>query len=205
MPVALLPPFTRSMARDLTAVPLNSGPRYVRGPASSRWHRVRAGVQRTDRTTWDLWCGPFMQQRDDRPIRTADHLDPGEQVCGTCVGRALGAGQDDVPAGMPGLVFSPRWLNPPKLCPGSGSEQLIGPRPESSHRSVGVCLACGDLVGVRCMGRRYDTRVGLTSHEPGAGLLPACPFHSWQYVVLRPSGRAGCTCGWHDELTGRAR
>lgn len=205
MPVALLPPFTRSMGRTAGDTPLNSGPRYVRGPGNSRWHRVRAGVQRERWTTWDLWCGPFMQQRDDRPILTADELDAAEPVCGTCVGRALGAGQDEVPAGMPDLVFSPRWQTRPKRCPGSGSEDLIGRPAVPAQLSVGVCLACGDMVAVRGMGRRYDPRIGLTSHAPGDGLLVACPFHAWQYVVRRPSGRAGCRCGWHDELTGGVR
>lgn len=199
MPVALLPPVSRSMGREQGAVPLTAGPRYVRGPGNSRWHRVRAGVRRPSRTTWTLWCGPYLSERADVEALQVDEVPADELVCGTCVGRALGAGQDDVPAGMPDLVFSPRWLSAPKWCPGSRRYDLIGEPSVPAHGSIGLCLACGDLVAVRSMGSRWCPTYGLVQHPPGVGLLDGCPFHAWQYVGLRPSGQAGCSCGWHDE------
>jgi hypothetical protein len=198
MPVALLPPLTRGCGRDRDALPLNSGPRYVRGPGNSRWHRARAGVRRPARTSWILWCGPFISDRPDAPAWQVDEVPAGHKVCGTCVGRALGAGQDDAPAGMPELVFEPRWLAPPRWCPGSRSHNLIGAPPQPAQGSVGVCLACGDLVAVRAMGPRWSPTAALIQHPPGTGLLAGCPFHGWQYIGLRRSGQAGCSCGWHD-------
>lgn len=198
MPVALLPPLTSTPHRPAGATPLTTAPRYVRGPGNSRWHRPRSGYRSGDgHTLYSLWCGPYVSDRDQRRAFVGrDEVNHPEPVCGTCVGRALGVGQDDTPAGLPELVFSPRWISPPRWCPGSRSERLIGEPPVRAQGSVGLCLACGDLVAVRGMGRPYDPRYGLQQHEAGPGLVTPCPWHAWQYIVPRKDGTAGCSCGW---------
>jgi hypothetical protein len=199
MPVALLPPVTGGSHRLPGTLPLTSGPRYLRGPRNGRWHRPRAAVQYPERLVWTLWCGPAMFDRPDEPVLRADETPAGEPVCGTCVGRALGAGQDEVPPDLPALTFSPRWLSPPRHCPGSRAWDLFDRPAGSAHGSVGVCLACGDLVAVRTMGGPWRGYVATIQHAPGPGLVSGCPFHAWQHIRRRPSGRAGCVCGWHDE------
>lgn len=200
MPVALLPPLGSSPYRPPDATPLSTGPRYIRGRGNSRWHRPRCGYTQADQTLFTFWCGPHLW---DRPAGDrawlSDDLPEHEPACGTCVGRALGAGQDEVPLDLPPLVFSPRWLHPPRWCPGSRSEDLIGEPPAPAQGSVGVCLACGDLVAVRAMGSRWNPRAGLQQHVAGPGLVPACPWHGWQFTGAR-DGVAGCRCGWHAEI-----
>lgn len=199
MPVALLPPITSGPSRPPEATPLTTGPRYVRGRGNSRWHRARAGYRQSGRTLFVFWCGPHRWDRPEDRAWLTDDLPEREPVCGTCVGRALGAGQDQVPADLPPLVFSPRWITPPRLCPGSGSEQLIGEPPAPAQGSVGVCLACGDLVAVRSMGGPWNPRYGLQRHVAGPGLVPACPWHAWQYIGRRNDDTAGCRCGWRTD------
>lgn len=195
MPVPLLPPLGSSPCRPPNATPLTSGPRYVRGSGNSRWHRIRWAYRQPDRIVYSFWCGPSLSDKHTSgPVVTRDDVDAGELVCGTCVGRALGAGQDDSPSDLPELVFSPRWLKPPRWCPGSRSEDLIGEPPAPAHGWVGMCLACGDLVAVRAMGGPWNPRYGLQQHPAGPGLLPGCPWHGWQYIGRR-SGGAGCRCG----------
>lgn len=194
MPVALLPPRTSSYLmsgpRDLV---LTKGPRYARKPVMGLWHRTRSGfVQHpTDwrpgySTVLRMFCGQSIcgyvcsWGRDAEP-------DDGLPLCGTCVGRAIGAGLDDPITGRE-LSFTPRWLVPPKVCPGSMKERLVEPHPGNR---TGRCLVCGDIDRCRSSGSPYAPRWGLQRHPPGPGLIPACPFHGWAYVT-RVGDRAGC-------------
>lgn len=179
-------------------MPLTSARRYARGRGNSRWHRVRSGVQfqghegRAGHVSLHYWCGVtgFDSYDNDR-LWTVDELPPGEAACGTCVGRALGAKQDEAPADLPPLVFDPRWQTPPKWCPGSRSSRLW------SHvaASVGRCLVCGEYAAVRAMGGPYDPRTALVAHFPGPEMVAPCPFDAWMRLTVR-DGQVACACGW---------
>jgi hypothetical protein len=200
--VELLPPMTRGCGR-IDGVALERGPRYVRTRDMGRWHRVRSGVryERWGHTSWSLWCGQHASQGGKRGdcLAAGAPLD-GAPVCGTCEGRALGAGQEVTPDGMPELVFSPRRLDPPPRCPGSRDERLWVPIP--GGLDVGRCLACGLIAAVRASGGPYNPRVGLVVHVPGPGLIPGCPFHGWANVGRHesPDGPvAVCACGFGED------
>ncbi|GGM53596.1 hypothetical protein ACFFX1_54810 [Dactylosporangium sucinum] len=195
MPVALLPPTTSGGADWSGQLPLTEAPRYVRGRGNSRWHRVRNAVLWTDgRTIYGYWCGPSgVDGGKWGPLWLTDDVPAGEPVCGTCVGRALGAGQDDAPAGLPPLVFSPRWQTPPAVCPGSRSRTLWTELPGNR---CGQCLACGDIVPIRVVGTGYNAwGAGPVKHAPGADLVEPCPFHAYSRITA-VDGRAVCGCGW---------
>jgi hypothetical protein len=115
-------------------------------------------------------------------------------VCGTCEGRALGAGQDELPAGMPALRFDPRWIDPPTRCPGSQSPmfQELAPR-------VGRCLVCGQLQPLRGYGGSpwYGCAgYGPAKHPPGPDLVDPCPWHAWRALTLAEDGSVRCGCNW---------
>lgn len=195
--VELLPPLTGSFGR-IEALPLRLGPRFVRTVDMGRWHRVRSGIrfERWGHTSWTLWCGQHATQGGRRgDCLSASEPFDGAPVCGTCEGRAIGAGQIPRPGGMDELVFSPRRLDPPPRCPGSRAERLWEPIPDGLN--VGRCLACGLIAAVRASGGPYNTRVGLVVHAPGPGLVPGCPFHGWANLARRgspdgPVARCGC-------------
>lgn len=194
MPVALLPPIS-GYGWDWNGVdqPVYEAARYVRGPRNGRWHRPRYGIARPDRTTLSFWCGAGYIRLDVALM--ADSVPEADPVCGTCEGRALGAGQDDTPAGMPRLAFEPRWLVPPATCPGSGPKAGLF---EDLNGRVGRCLACQELTPLRAAhGWNYDG-YGPTNHRPGPGLVPPCPFHAWNRIGLRADGSVGCRCGWTE-------
>lgn len=188
MPVVLLPPFTIGCG-DWNGVdtPLAEGPRYVRGPGHSRWHRPRSGVRMRRWTSLHLWCGQgtFLDN-----VITADEVPEAEPVCGTCEGRALGAGQDETPAGMPRLAFEPRWLTPPAKCPGAGRSALFEP-----VGRVGRCLLCGEMLPVRATGSWHNPDYGVVAHKPGPGLVPPCPWHGWRRLRAN-----GCACGYREQV-----
>lgn len=198
-PVALLPPVTSGTHRPPGAVPLTSGPRYVRTRGMSRWHRSRSGWRDDQSTSIALWCGTFVRLNGEAGKSGlgigCDDLPAGDQACGVCVGKALGAKQDPTPAGMPPLRFDPRYLTPPRLCPGSRSRTLwvgLG----AGHHTVGRCLACRQIVAVRAMGRGYSTYgAGPVKHSPGPDLVGPCPWHAWNNIAVRGDGTVGCSCG----------
>lgn len=183
MPVDLLPPVSSSPFSIPGRRPATTAPRYVRTAGMSRWHRVRSGVHYETRTAWHLWCGQQTTTadavgRDEPPV-------DGLPVCGSCEGRALGAGQDDNP-GPVDLVFEPRWLTPPSLCPGARYGLF-----EDLRNRVGRCLACGEMYPLRAAGGPYNPRTAITRHKPGPGLVAPCPFHAWNHMAL-VDGQAGC-------------
>lgn len=196
MPVQLLPPVSSSMGRP-DAVPLTEANRYVRTRGMSRWHRVRSGRRYADgRVTYGFWCGPFAHggRKQGGPPLLTDEVPVGEQVCGTCEGRALGAGQDVTPDGMPDLRFDPRWLRPPAVCPGSSKQDLLVALDDRLR--VGRCLVCGVFDSIRALGRGIGSYgYGLVKHSPGPDLVQPCPWHAWQYLTRR-GDVAGCSCGW---------
>jgi hypothetical protein len=206
--VELMPPLTRGLGRT-DGIPLQRGPRYLRTREMGRWHRVRSGVhyERWGHTAWHLWCGQSAHQNGRRGVDCLTAAEPvdGAPVCGTCQGRAVGAGQEPAVGGMPDLVFSPRRLTSPTQCPGSRSEALWEPIPDGVN--VGRCLACGVIATVRVSGGAYNPRVGLVVHRPGPGLVPGCAFHAWSNLARHetPDGPvARCGCGQAEAWAGEA-
>ena len=196
MSVTLEPPLTRSgvtlAGRAIDwGEPLTTGPRYVRTPGGSRWHRPRHGVHRNGGDSYGLWCGQYARHEE---LLAVDQLPAGEPLCGTCQGRATGAGQDTWPGSANPLIFSPMRLTPPKHCPGSRTTWC-----EELAWNVGKCLACGVVSPMRSSGGPYNSRWGLTNHPPGPDLVPGCPFHAWRELGV-VDGRVRCLCK-HGEAT----
>ncbi|MER7815616.1 hypothetical protein [Streptomyces sp. NPDC096153] len=190
MTVPLLPPITYSLA-VFDGDALTEGPRFIRTRGMSRWHRPRNGVAYANgRTVYGAWCGYGIGGSERAgEYASSDTLPPGEPVCATCDGRAVGAGQDTGPDGRR-LLYTPRTLRPPKSCPGSRKrlfEELPGGR-------AGRCLVCSDVHPLRAMGGPYDSRYAIVQHPPGAGLIGTCPFHAWRYPTA-VDGRVACSCG----------
>jgi len=202
MPVALLPPVTSSAphpwGKPAKRTPIASAERYARCRGMSRWHRIRSGYRWDGGGhTWNLWCGTSVTDRagaKSGPPLLRDDLPEGDEACAVCVGKALGAGQDETPAGMPALRFDPRWISPPSTCPGSGDSGLWVPVPNS--RNVVRCLVCGDLLSGRASGGAYNPRWGAVRHAPGDGLVEPCPFHAWNHLRRGASELVLCGCGW---------
>ena len=180
-------------------VPMHFAPRYVRTRGQSRWHRPRsgrlyggpfAGPLGGWRPALSLWCGQSLNDlREALQAGTADELDA--DVCGPCEGKALGAGQDPAPPGLPPLVFSPTLPRPPRVCPGSGTDRLAAPV-DGSWR-VGRCLACGTVQPMRARGG-YSGGWGLARHLASEGrLVDPCDLHGW--AQLREwEGECVCSC-----------
>ncbi|MFE4697250.1 hypothetical protein ACFRIC_09170 [Streptomyces sp. NPDC056738] len=139
---------------------------------------------------YGAWCGYGIGGSERAgAFLAADEPPAGEPVCGTCEGRAAGAGQDGSPTGRL-LLFSPRDVAPPKNCPASRSsmyQELPGGR-------VGRCLACGDMQPLRAMGGPYNPRYAIVQHPTGQALVDPCPFHRWRQLTAR-DGRVLCACG----------
>ncbi|NUS55865.1 MAG: hypothetical protein HOV66_13565 [Streptomycetaceae bacterium] len=190
-PVRYEPPLTRSLPHRNDPQVLWTGPRFVRG--ASRWHRVRSGTLHRHGEAWLMWCG---QTRFgiDKPQRTDDLPAGGLPLCGTCEGRAAGAGHTSPLAGDVDLLFRPNRLIPPRWCPGGAPNgparvlaQQISPR-------VVRCGACGETVPEkRYRWHDYGTGPQAAQHEPGPGLVPGCPLHAWRHLVRTVEGVA-CEC-----------
>jgi hypothetical protein len=84
-----------------------------------RWHRPRWGIWRFRREgrgwntlSWQLWCG-YHFYAGTRRVLTATTVPVGDQLCGTCEGRAVGAGYP--PVGIEpisDLIYDP-WRDVP--------------------------------------------------------------------------------------------
>lgn len=169
--------------------PLLFAPRYVRTRNMGRWHRPRYGFRHRDgRESVTMWCGQTVTRlsaalgRGDVPST--------DEACGTCEGRALGAGIDPTPDGLPRLVFTGRYGQPPKKCPGSRSERLAVEDPDNWRRAT--CRVCHEYVKMRAGGSVYNSSWGMALHAPGPALVDPCPEHGWYH--LRPAGEMGVTC-----------
>lgn len=197
----LLPPTTGATV-DLNIEALTEGPRFVRTARMSRWHRPRNGTRYPDnRTVYGCWCGYSIGGSDKAgAYLTADEPPTGEPVCATCEGRAAGAGQDISPTGRL-LLFSPRDVDPPKLCPGSRSSVLL----EALRGGRAArCLACSDIHPIRAMGGPYNPRCAIVQHPPGPALVAPCPFHRWKQLTAT-DGRVHCHCGRPAQPQGPVR
>lgn len=200
MAVALLPPLTSGLGRwDGESQPLLEAPRYVRTAGMSRWHRSRCGTRRQGHVSVGIWCGAgYVHLASTQPTAHGgvgvDEVPDGDPVCGPCVGKALGAGQDGIPvgSGLPNLRYDPRWIKPPSTCPGSGRD--LWEDVPNSHNVV-RCLVCALLVAGRAQGSPYNPSWGPVRHAPGAGLVEPCPWHAWNQPAKTPTGIA-CACGW---------
>jgi hypothetical protein len=192
----LEPPYTRGTGLGPRYVPIERFAPLVRTGGMGRWHRPRSGLRYvadgrpSGRYSLHTWCGQIAHSA--RGIITADQPDQ-DPLCGTCEGRAVGAGHSLIGVvPMSELLFEPfSQYAPPPVCPGfrRGLVRTDTARAEQ-------CVTCGELVPIRFYGRGYDAvRVFPQSHPPGPGLVPPCPFHGWDMLVLRPGAeRASCSC-----------
>lgn len=180
-----------------TIVPLRMGPLLVRTRNMSRWHRVRAAaVFRRDEaigslpaqyTVWALWCGQSAFSMHSMPC---DRLPTdGVPICGTCEGRAMGAGRDGVVATVTApadLLFTPtKVLTIPKVCPATVYREITWNRCE--------CLLCGAFVKLRAGGGPYRSTWKPQRHGP-QNMIPGCPLHAWSGMRLHPDGTVSCPC-----------
>jgi predicted RNA-binding Zn-ribbon protein involved in translation (DUF1610 family) len=188
--VRLEPPYTRSLGSCEDTTPLTRGPRLIRTAGMGRWHRPRSGVHlnRHGQTVFHVWCGQGVRFGD---AITAAALPADQFLCGTCEGRAIGAGH--LPTGTPlneALLFQPQSSAPPPArCP---SHRL-----SVSNRfphGVFACPVCGEATRLRAAGGPYNSRLIIEGHAPGPGLIAPCPFHRWDWPALR-EGLARCGCG----------
>ncbi len=217
---ALEPPLTSGVRGGDGVQALTHGPLFVRSHGMGRWHRPRWGVHHLELppapnaaemgwpttprpafTHYHLWCGQSASTgRSPRQgaapgLLTINRLPTdGAPVCGTCEGRAVGAGHPAAAiAGQTrALLFEPRRLEL-RVCPG----YLFAEYRVTRYRLRCTCLICG-VTDLRLTGgsRGYGwTPVRAAPHEPGPGLVPGCPFHAWRQLVLDDSGRVGCSCG----------
>jgi hypothetical protein len=137
----------RKHERRLTWVILTRGPRLVKSPLMTRWHRPRSGWwHHVSGYQLSLWCRPDpiymgggcytkhprMNRRRGTPV---DEVPAGELLCGTCEGRAVGAGH--IPLGVEpkddvGLIYVPELDNgcgrPRDLTRGKGAARTRASR-----------------------------------------------------------------------------
>jgi hypothetical protein len=196
--VRLEPPYTRSSGwrpAGHHALPLTRGPRLVRTAAMGRWHRPRSGTwhRRPDwtHTTLATWCGQLVIL--ERAL-TATAVPHGEPLCGTCEGRAVGAGHPPIGVELrAALLFEPATAAAaPARCPA----RLLGETAARRFpwRGTFPCPCCGESTRLRAAGGPYDSRVVIESHPPGPDLYRPCPFHRWDRPRLADDGRVVCGC-----------
>lgn len=210
--VTLEPPLTRSAPHwnsDFRETVLRTGPALVRTRGMGRWHRTRSGVHLTRPwgpvTSYHVWCGQHVSD-STKPRRGAvasmvslDTLpDDGVPLCGTCEGRAIGAGHPGIAVQVTapaGLLFEPDRLTPPKLCPSVGTRSYATPLWQSldSNHRLAKCLACGNTEPLRGRSDGAGSWAVIARHEPGPDLTPGCPRHAWRHLVPY-GGHAICAC-----------
>lgn len=168
---------------------LREGPAYIRGPRSTRWHRVRSAELTLRswepdeiRRHWTLWCGPGVHDRKYEPWLT-DEPPAGEPRCGTCEGRWRGVQPDSE------WLFTP-YAEPPKVCPGSQRREFAS---DDATPFAGRCLVCGDYVKMRAYGGAYRGDWGPQRHVPGDGLIASCEVHGWKRLTRR-GDMVTCQC-----------
>lgn len=213
MTVTLEPHLTRSFHRprpDWREEVLTQGPLLLRTPGQGRWHRPRSGLRyirpEDQWDTYQLWCGQGVSTgRRPRPGAAPGLLgieglpDDGVPLCGTCEGRAIGAGHQSVAVTVTapaGLLFQPSRLDPPKVCPGSGDRSDRGGtlwRAVDGNWRIAKCLVCGNLEPIRGRSDYAGGWMVIQKHAPGPDLTPGCPRHAWWHLIPY-GGHAICAC-----------
>lgn len=205
--VVLEPPLGRSLpwrVRDDGHKALTHGPLLLRTRGMGRWHRPRSGStwhrDGEDLTAYSLWCGQSVSSHRKTSnggapgfITRSELPDDGVPLCGTCEGRAVGAGHAGIAVVVhspAGLLFAPERLTPPKVCPGVEARLY---EPVGDGYRVALCLACGNVEPLRGYSNAGGGWMMLQRHPPGAGLVPGCPFHAWRGLV-RDGDSARCQC-----------
>lgn len=197
--VRLEPPYSRSGGGRRGILPITRGPRLARTRGMGRWHRPRSGIQFTAdaalgaRVCFTFWCGQAAQGGD---VLTAADVPDGEPLCGTCEGRAIGAGHPPVGVELRvALLFEPASSKPPPpACPAT-LIRWFGRTPWGWN-DVFPCPGCGVATKLRGAGSPYDSHVKITGHAPGHDLIEPCPFHRWDRVAISADGSTvGCACG----------
>lgn len=189
--IELEPPY-REHGRD-GDVALKRALMFGRTATMTRWHIPRSGVLRGNAfRTFTVWCSAIGMHPDRprNPTLMVDEITDGVPVCGTCVGRARGAGHE-IPVievqHVSDIVYEPRHIRIPRSCPGAARTDFI-----HVNVFVGRCPACKEYMPIRGGNRGYDwTPPKLRQHEPGPGLVDPCPFHMWDRIT--PEGV--CSCG----------
>lgn len=194
----LEPPFARGGTWYTTARvdPVHLGPLLARSTVTGRWHRPRSGVQvtlpskRQSHLAYRSWCGQTLFAHRSR---FADTVPDGDELCGTCEGRAVGAGH--VPIGIEPtelLVFRPAsQYHQPPVCP--AVKLRLVPHTEGWPRWV-ACPACGEQTKIRATGGPYYSTVTLQRHPPGPALIDPCPFHGWSCLRLPAGAGRAVSC-----------
>jgi hypothetical protein len=148
---------------------LSSKPWARPNPRAGRyWHIPRSASRHDNGLRVSYWCG---QGRRD-PLLT-DEPPPPDDICGTCIGRHLGAFSPD------GLIFAPRdAFALPTVCPAH------------DWGDDGLCIACGARVRAAAGWNAW----GTARHAPGPRLaeITPCYFHGWTRMAVGKNG-AGCT------------
>lgn len=191
-PVRYEPPLHSGPPLPWIATPkvLRTGPRWIR--QTTRWHRIRSGVVHqgpTFHTSMHAWCGQVIFPKGK--AATDELPTDGAPLCGTCEGRAAGAGHPSPLGADVELRFDPDRLTPPRWCPGGAPYGPARHLAEAAGHRLVRCGACGDLV--REKSYRYGGGVQAAQHEPGPDLVPGCPMHAWRHLVRTVEGVA-CQC-----------
>lgn len=207
--VRLEPPYSRSGASAshyADMLPVLRGPRLVRGSRSGRWHRPRSAIHfiSQGRTSFQLWCGQHASSTD---VITGTEVPDGDPLCGTCEGRAIGAGHPPIGVELlAALVFEPASrFRRPAVCPAASmfiSDQLARSVP---WRASFPCPACEDHTKLRGAGGWSNPHVKIAGHPPVGQLVDPCPFHGWDRLTMRPDHvRAVCACTPREAAPRRA-
>ncbi|WWT39738.1 hypothetical protein [Microcystis phage Mwe-JY05] len=198
--VRLEPPYRRSAGGWNTGlIPLTAAPPLIRTRAMGRWHRVRSGVHYTPasrawtaHTSFATWCGQGVS--DVESLRAVE-LPVGEPLCGTCEGRAVGAGHPATGQPIPGLIHQPVTRRPPPpVCPATRRKLWDAP---GWPDGVFPCPACRVPTRLRGCGGWHDSGVKIEGHPPGPDLCEPCAFHRWdglQLLLVESGPQAVCSC-----------
>lgn len=180
--------------------PLDYAPAFMISPSrrAHYCHRPRSGHRRPDgRTSYSSWCGQLLYN----PI-PVDRPDAATPLCGSCEGKAVGAGWPAASDIVLGAVtfpvvpqrFTPRpYFDPPRRCPG-GQRDLYLPDPANWRR--GTCMVCGAAVALRASGAWWSDSSFGPVHHPPEHIIPPCRWHAWRYLEwIDPSRHlVGCRC-----------
>lgn len=196
---ALLPPNPTWGHHGTNPRILDEGPAFMisHSPLARYCHRPRSGTRYHNRDCYHTWCGQSLH--NPIPVDRPDALTP---LCGTCEGRAVGAGwptwtettgNTNGPLGI--TRFTPRpYFDPPNTCPGTMSDYYL---PEPGNWRSGTCLVCHDHVQLRSSSTNggYTSTFGPRKHVPYQ-MIPPCRHHAWRTLTWLDRARylVGCRC-----------